>query len=160
MVLRALFGGIGMGGEWASELRSWMEKVPARLRGVLSGLLQGYATGYLLAALYVTFVFPRWGWRPMFLHRRIADAAGVLPIQSERIGVWKKQSMNLGDNSAAAYHRTGIVHLSDAFTMMVISFHARNAGYVSDLLERHWGSIRMKEFSSPHFRWLAQLSEA
>src|SRR6058998_2852680 len=66
MVLRALFG-IGMGGEWGVGASLAMEKVPARLRGVLSGLLQeGYATGYLLAAVCYFFVFPRWGWRPMF----------------------------------------------------------------------------------------------
>ena len=66
MVLRALFG-IGMGGEWGVGASLAMEKVPAKLRGVLSGLLQeGYATGYLLAAGCYFFVFPRWGWRPMF----------------------------------------------------------------------------------------------
>src|SRR5260221_12640445 len=66
LVLRALFG-IGMGGEWGVGASLAMEKVPPRLRGVLSGLLQeGYAAGYLLAALCYFFVFPRWGWRPMF----------------------------------------------------------------------------------------------
>src|SRR5246500_3920449 len=57
MVLRALFG-IGMGGEWGVGASLAMEKVPAKLRGVLSGLLQeGYATGYLLAALAYFFIF-------------------------------------------------------------------------------------------------------
>ena len=66
LILRALFG-IGMGGEWGVGASLAMEKVPARLRGVLSGLLQeGYAAGYLLAAVCYFFVFPRWGWRPMF----------------------------------------------------------------------------------------------
>src|SRR6201982_2905393 len=66
MVLRALFG-IGMGGEWGVGASLAMEKVPPKLRGVLSGLLQeGYATGYLLGAGFYFFVFPRWGWRPMF----------------------------------------------------------------------------------------------
>src|SRR6266705_3572096 len=66
MVLRALFG-IGMGGEWGVGASLAMEKVPPKLRGVLSGLLQeGYAAGYLLAAACYFFVFPRWGWRPMF----------------------------------------------------------------------------------------------
>src|SRR5256886_265543 len=66
MVLRALFG-IGMGGEWGVGASLVMEKVPPRLRGVISGLLQqGYAAGYLLAALCYSFVFPHWGWRPLF----------------------------------------------------------------------------------------------
>src|SRR6266700_4197404 len=66
MVLRALFG-IGMGGEWGVGASLVMEKVPVRLRGVVSGLLQqGYAAGYLLAALCYFFVFPQWGWRPLF----------------------------------------------------------------------------------------------
>src|SRR4029453_14317310 len=66
LVLRALFG-IGMGGEWGVGASLAMEKVPPRWRGVLSGLLQeGYAVGYLLAACCYFFVFPRWGWRPMF----------------------------------------------------------------------------------------------
>src|SRR2546423_3332964 len=66
LLLRALFG-IGMGGEWGVGASLAMEKAPKRHRGVLSGLLQeGYATGYLLAAVCYFFVFPRWGWRPMF----------------------------------------------------------------------------------------------
>jgi SHS family lactate transporter-like MFS transporter len=66
LVLRALFG-IGMGGEWGVGASLAMEKVPPRWRGVLSGVLQeGYAVGYLLAACCYFFVFPRWGWRPMF----------------------------------------------------------------------------------------------
>ncbi len=66
LVLRALFG-IGMGGEWGVGASLAMEKAPPRWRGVLSGVLQeGYAVGYLLAACCYFFVFPRWGWRPMF----------------------------------------------------------------------------------------------
>lgn len=66
LILRALFG-IGMGGEWGVGASLAMEKVPPRLRGVLSGLLQeGYAVGYLLAAVCYFFVFPRYGWRPLF----------------------------------------------------------------------------------------------
>jgi SHS family lactate transporter-like MFS transporter len=67
LLLRALFG-IGMGGEWGVGASLAMEKVPPRLRGLLSGFLQqGYALGNLLAALCYFFLFQRWGWRPMFL---------------------------------------------------------------------------------------------
>ena len=65
-VLRLLYG-IGMGGEWGVGASLTLESVPPRLRGILSGLLQGgYTFGYLLAALAYYTVFPHWGWRPMF----------------------------------------------------------------------------------------------
>ena len=67
LILRALFG-IGMGGEWGVGTSLVMEKVPARWRGVLSGLLQeGYAAGYLLSAVAAWFMLDRFGWRVMFL---------------------------------------------------------------------------------------------
>src|SRR3989442_755260 len=66
LVLRALFG-IGMGAEWGVGASLVMEKVPPRYRGVVSGLLQqGYALGYLLAAVCYLLIFPHWGWRPLF----------------------------------------------------------------------------------------------
>ncbi len=66
LVLRALFG-IGMGGEWGVGSSLAMEKAPRHRRGIFSGLLQeGYACGNLLAAICYFFVFPHWGWRPMF----------------------------------------------------------------------------------------------
>jgi len=47
--------------------------VPAKWRGVLSGVLQeGYAIGNLLAAIAFWTVFPHWGWRRMFF-------IGVIP---------------------------------------------------------------------------------
>ena len=66
LLLRALFG-IGMGGEWGVGASLAMEKSPRKMRGLMSGLLQeGYATGGLLAAVCYFFVYPHWGWRPMF----------------------------------------------------------------------------------------------
>jgi SHS family lactate transporter-like MFS transporter len=51
LLIRAIFG-IVMGGQWGIGASLAMEKVPIRLRGVLSGLLQqGYSIGYLLAAI-------------------------------------------------------------------------------------------------------------
>ena len=66
LVLRALFG-IGMGGEWGVGASLALEKAPPKLRGVLSGFLQqGYAMGFLLATIAYNFVFPKYGWRPLF----------------------------------------------------------------------------------------------
>ena len=66
LILRLLYG-IGMGGEWGVGASLAMESVPAKWRGILSGMLQeGYALGNLLAAVAFWTVFPHWGWRPMF----------------------------------------------------------------------------------------------
>ncbi|MGB9403182.1 MAG: MFS transporter [Candidatus Acidiferrales bacterium] len=66
LLLRLLYG-IGMGGEWGVGASLAMESVPAKWRGILSGVLQeGYALGYLLAAVAYWTVFPHWGWRALF----------------------------------------------------------------------------------------------
>jgi MFS transporter, SHS family, lactate transporter len=66
MVLRLLYG-IGMGGEWGVGASLTMESVPARWRGILSGLLQeGYALGNILAAVAYFTIFPHHGWRALF----------------------------------------------------------------------------------------------
>jgi len=72
LVFRALYG-IGMGGEWGLGASLAMESLPAEARGLFSGILQqGYAFGYLLAALVYWLVFPFFGWRGLFV-------AGALP---------------------------------------------------------------------------------
>jgi SHS family lactate transporter-like MFS transporter len=72
LILRALFG-IGMGGEWGLGASLAMESLPTQARGLFSGILQqGYAFGYLLAALVYWIVFPFFGWRGLFV-------AGALP---------------------------------------------------------------------------------
>src|SRR5881396_95134 len=91
MVLRALFG-IGMGGEWGVGASLAMEKVPPKLRGVLSGLLQeGYAAGYLLAAVCYFFVFPKWGWRPMFFIGGLPALLAIyVRLHVKESEVWQK----------------------------------------------------------------------
>src|SRR5579864_8267236 len=64
--LRLLYG-IGMGGEWGVGASLTMESIPPKWRGLVSGFLQeGYALGYLLAAVAYGFIYPHWGWRPLF----------------------------------------------------------------------------------------------
>ncbi len=66
LILRLLYG-VGMGGEWGVGASLAMESVPPKWRGVLSGLLQeGYACGFLLAAVAYFTVFPHFGWRALF----------------------------------------------------------------------------------------------
>lgn len=72
LIFRALYG-IGMGGEWGLGASLAMETLPAAARGLFSGILQqGYALGYLLAAVVYWIVFPFFGWRGLFI-------AGALP---------------------------------------------------------------------------------
>jgi SHS family lactate transporter-like MFS transporter len=62
-----------MGGEWGLGASLAMESLPTKARGLFSGILQqGYAFGYLLAALVYWIIFPIWGWRGLFI-------AGALP---------------------------------------------------------------------------------
>jgi SHS family lactate transporter-like MFS transporter len=72
LVLRALFG-IAMGGEWGTGASLAMESIPAKSRGIVSGILQsGYPCGYLLCALAYGLLFDSIGWRGMF-------ALGIVP---------------------------------------------------------------------------------
>jgi SHS family lactate transporter-like MFS transporter len=75
LLLRGLFG-IAMGGEWGLGSSLAMESLPTQSRGLFSGILQqGYAFGYLVAAIVYFLIFtlvPSFGWRGMFV-------VGVLP---------------------------------------------------------------------------------
>ncbi|HUB83331.1 MAG TPA: MFS transporter [Bryobacteraceae bacterium] len=77
LVTRLLYG-IGMGGEWGVGASLALESVPAKWRGVLSGMLQeGYALGYLLAAIAYALVYPHATWRVMFF---IGGLPGLLSL--------------------------------------------------------------------------------
>jgi SHS family lactate transporter-like MFS transporter len=68
LVLRLLYG-VGMGGQWGLGTSLAMEKVPPGRRGLVSGIIQqGYALGYLLAAVaYLAITnLTTWGWRGLF----------------------------------------------------------------------------------------------
>lgn len=95
LIVRALFG-FAMGGEWGIGASLAMESIPAKSRGLVSGLLQeGYAAGYLLGGLCYLLFFDHIGWRGMFL-------IGVLPAllvfyirrHVPESPVWKASSAN------------------------------------------------------------------
>src|SRR5438876_2276090 len=140
MILRALFG-IGMGGEWGVGASLAMEKVPPRLRGVLSGLLQeGYAAGYLLAALCYFFVFPRWGWRPMFFIGGLPALLAIfVRLHVKESEVWKKTRHEswgqLGRGIAS--HWKLFIYLVLLMMMMNFVSHGTQDLYPT-LLKRAW----------------------
>ncbi|KDR68317.1 hypothetical protein GALMADRAFT_231483 [Galerina marginata CBS 339.88] len=68
LALRSLFG-IGMGGIWGLAASTALENLPVEARGLASGVLQeGYAVGYLIAAVINLFLVPEVsaGWRSLF----------------------------------------------------------------------------------------------
>jgi MFS transporter, SHS family, lactate transporter len=140
-ILRALFG-IGMGAEWGVGASLVMEKVPVARRGIFSGLLQqGYATGYLLAALCYFFVFPRWGWRPLFF---IGGLPALLALyvraqvsesevwQRSRAGSWRDLGTMLAANWKVFLYITILMALMNGVS------HGTQDLYPT-LLKRDWG---------------------
>ncbi|KAG2359158.1 carboxylic acid transporter protein [Suillus spraguei] len=66
LAIRALFG-IAMGGIWGLSIASALENLPVELRGIGSGILQeGYAVGYLIAAVINLTLVAQHGWRVLF----------------------------------------------------------------------------------------------
>ena len=140
LILRALFG-IGMGGEWGVGASLAMEKVPAKWRGLLSGLLQqGYAFGYLLAALAYPLVFPRFGWRPLFFLGGLpALLALFVRFRVTESEVWEKSKGGswgqLG--SMIAGHWRLFLYLAVLMTGMNLASHGTQDMYPT-FLQRFW----------------------
>jgi SHS family lactate transporter-like MFS transporter len=102
LILRALFG-IGMGGEWGLGASLLMETLPAKARGLFSGILQqGYAFGFLLGAIVYWLVFPHFGWRGLF----VAGAMPALLVIFIRMRVpespaWQRQKVRIAKTPLA-----------------------------------------------------------
>src|SRR5207248_943755 len=141
LVLRALFG-IGMGAEWGVGASLVMEKVPARYRGVVSGLLQqGYALGYLLAAVCYLVVFPRWGWRPLFFIGGLpALLALFVRARVRESDVWRETRHDnwSGLGRAIASNWKLFLYLTILMAMMNMVSHGTQDMYPT-FLERDWG---------------------
>jgi MFS transporter, SHS family, lactate transporter len=141
LVLRALFG-IGMGGEWGVGASLAMEKVPPKLRGLLSGMLQqGYALGYLLAAVCFYFVFPRWGWRPMFFIGGLPALLGLfVRFKVKESEVWLKTRQSSWSNLGREIlsHRKLFLYLTLLMMMMNFTSHGTQDMFPT-FLQRHWG---------------------
>src|SRR5438552_224347 len=124
LLLRALFG-IGMGGEWGLGASLAMESLPAKARGLFSGILQqGYAFGYLLAAIVYWIVFPYFGWRGLFV-------AGAMPAflviyiraRVPESRAWKKPEKDFATVTISTFRRAlplfiYVVLLMTAFNYM------------------------------------------
>jgi SHS family lactate transporter-like MFS transporter len=140
LVLRALFG-IGMGGEWGVGASLAMEKVPPRLRGLLSGFLQqGYATGNLLAAACYFFLLPRFGWRPLFFVGGLpALLALFVRFRVKESEVWKKtRSESWGELGRAIVSNWKLfLYLCVLMAGMNLASHGTQDMYPT-FLQRQW----------------------
>ena len=105
--LRLLYG-IGMGGEWGLGAALAMEKIPLARRGFFSGLLQqGYAVGYLLAALTYLGIthFTTWGWRGLFAFSLLpAMISLTLRTRLKESEVWEKVKLTSRKPSEVMRH--------------------------------------------------------
>jgi SHS family lactate transporter-like MFS transporter len=141
LILRALYG-IGMGGEWGVGASLAMESAPAGRRGLLSGLLQeGYAFGYLLAALAYWSVFPHWGWRPLFF---IGGAPALLVLfvraKVKEPEAWEKSRSTNWSEYGRAIKRNWkrFAYIVVLMTMMNLISHGTQDLYPTFLrVERH-----------------------
>ena len=140
LILRALFG-IGMGGEWGVGASLAMEKVPAKWRGVLSGLLQqGYSLGNLLAAFCFFFLFERWGWRPLFFLGGLpALLALFVRLQVKESEVWQKSKQDSWSGIGQSFtgHWKLFLYLVLLMTGMNLSSHGTQDMYPT-FLQRFW----------------------
>jgi SHS family lactate transporter-like MFS transporter len=141
LVLRALFG-IGMGAEWGVGASLVMEKIPPRARGVVSGLLQqGYAAGYLLAALCYWFVYPHWGWRPLFFIGGLpALLALFVRARVRESDAWRetREESWSGLGRAIVRNVKTFLYITALMWMMNLVSHGTQDLFPT-FLKRHWG---------------------
>lgn len=141
LFLRFLYG-IGMGGEWGVGASLALESVPARLRGLLSGLLQeGYAVGYILAAIAYALVFPHFGWRTMFF---IGGLPGLLSlfviVKVKETEAWEQSRTDWATYKRAIFDNKKLfLYLIVLMAMMNFISHGTQDMYPTFLrLQRHF----------------------
>ncbi|KAJ7339192.1 MFS general substrate transporter [Mycena albidolilacea] len=125
LALRSLFG-IGMGGIWGLAASTALENLPVGLRGLASGVLQqGYAVGYLIAAVISLELVPtvHVGWRALFW-----TASGISVFGAALRALLPESSMFVKARLAAESH--GVV--SEAQKTRVF---LRETGA---MLKKHW----------------------
>ncbi len=140
LICRMLFG-IGMGGEWGVGASLAMEKVPPRLRGLLSGLVQeGYAFGGLLASAMYFLVYPRFHqWQPLFWMGGLpALLAFYLRFNVKESVVWQKSKQDSWGNLGTALlsHWKMFLMMFVLMLMMNLSSHGTQDLFPSLLKEK------------------------
>jgi MFS transporter, SHS family, lactate transporter len=141
MICRCLFG-VGMGGEWGLGAALSMEKVPPRLRGVVSGFLQqGYPFGYLLAACCFRWMPVEWSWRSLFFMGALPTVFAIfLLYRVKESAAWQRsrQESWAGLGRAALKNWKMFLYLTLLMTLMNFASHGTQDLYPTFLeKERH-----------------------
>ena len=99
LAVRSLFG-IGMGGIWGLASATALENLPVEARGLASGIMQqGYAVGYLIAAVVDLYLVPKTTWRALFwTGAGISAFAGVLRSLLPESEVFLRARQERNDN--------------------------------------------------------------
>ena len=148
VVMRALYG-IGMGGYGGIGASFAMENAPRRLRGFLSGMMQGgYPFGYLLAAVGMLTIMPHFGWRAMFVvGAPLAAAIAVLTYMSPESEAWKQNHMGSIANIFKVLFQNMDFFLSSVGHGRHVMSFARDPGPLSRLFKiasQHQGPSRLR----------------
>jgi SHS family lactate transporter-like MFS transporter len=140
VVLRGLYG-IGMGGYWGIGASLVMESSPRRWRGLFSGIMQGgYSLGYLLAAVAIRVVEPRFGWRSIFLGGLgIAAIIAVCTLAAPESTAWQKNKLASFREIAGtlARHKSTFAYLVLLMTVMTCLSHGTQDLYPDFLKSVH-----------------------
>ena len=137
LIFRALYG-IGMGGEWGLGASLAMECLPAKARGLASGILQqGYSFGFLLAAVVYWLVFPHFGWRALFVVGAL-PALLVLYIRAHvpESSVWERQRQTTRERSLGVGRmltENWRLLVYAVLLMTAFNYMSRHAGSLSDV---------------------------
>jgi SHS family lactate transporter-like MFS transporter len=140
LICRILFG-IGMGGEWGVGASLAMEKVPPKMRGLLSGVLQeGYAVGALLASGAYFLVYPRFHhWQPLFWIGGLPALLAIfIRFRVKESAVWERTKSESWSNlrSVLVSHWRLFLSLFLLMLMMNLSSHGTQDLFPSLFKER------------------------
>lgn len=144
-----------MGGEWGVGTSLAMEAAPRARRGLLSGILQqGYAAGYLLAAICYAAVFPRFGWRPLFFLGGLPALLAVfVRFRVKESAVWRQTAQTSWKDffQVVSVHWKLFIYIAIFMAGLQLTTHGTQDMYPT-FLERYW------HFAPGQRAWISAVS--
>ncbi|MGD9882756.1 MAG: MFS transporter [Reyranella sp.] len=132
-LVKAMFQGLSVGGEWTTSFTYLLEHAPPGRRGLLSaiaccggmlGVLAGSATGAALAGLLSPEALDSWGWRLPFLFGFVVAIAGFL-LRRTSVGVAEiaGPSAGLPLVDTLRHHFRLVVRRTGVTTFLAVGFY-------------------------------------